>query len=482
MDNQVVNIDSQQRELYERIQAFSLDQPDTQLSFSTRLSRDNGWSMGYAQRVIEEYRKFVFLAVAAGHPVTPSDQVDQVWHLHLAYTRSYWQDFCPKTLKTQLHHNPTRGGSSEQLKFNDWYSRTLENYQQFFGQTPPIDIWPDPKNRFGRDLHFVRVNAQQNWLVPKPSLSCLPKVQQHRQTIILSLSFTLASAITGCQVASSIPNPLNFKGSEFLTFYFLLSTAVVFLAYCLRFYLRLSNGNQSQQSVSLDTYETAYLAGGKNRVVDTAITSLVQKGYVAAHPDQRMLTLKKTVEEVSHPLERAVAEAIASDGQIAKVRNSGTRKIDVIRDRLRQLNLLASQSQSFKTQTYPAILIAFLLGLGIAKILVGISRGKPIGFLFAMCIVITIIGLCFWFIPAHRSRYGDKILQDLRTRVRPTVFRQTDPQLPLVFALLGMAALPNDIFADLRRVFNPISSGDSGSSNGGGGDGGGGGCGGCGGG
>ncbi|MEO0455971.1 MAG: hypothetical protein AAF152_05215, partial [Cyanobacteria bacterium P01_A01_bin.114] len=74
---------AQQAELYERIQSFSLDQPDAQLSFSKRLARDNHWSLDYAQEVIEEYKKFAFLAVAAGHPVTPSDHVDQAWHLHL---------------------------------------------------------------------------------------------------------------------------------------------------------------------------------------------------------------------------------------------------------------------------------------------------------------------------------------------------------------------------------------------------------------
>ena len=98
----------QQAELYQRIQAFSLDNPDSDLSFSKRLARDNGWSAEYTQRVIAEYKKFAFLAVVAGHPVTPSDQVDQAWHLHLIYTHSYWGEFCPNVLQTPLHHGPTR--------------------------------------------------------------------------------------------------------------------------------------------------------------------------------------------------------------------------------------------------------------------------------------------------------------------------------------------------------------------------------------
>ncbi len=475
-----MKMDSQQIELYQRIQAFSLDQPDTQLSFSKRLARDNGWSLGYAQRVIGEYKKFTFLAVAAGHPVTPSDQVDQVWHLHLSYTRLYWQEFCPKVLQTPLHHDPTRGGSSEKLKFDDWYGRTLESYKQFFCQTPPIDIWSNPKDRFGRDLHFVRVNTQQNWLVPKLVLSCLPKVQ-HQKAAILSLLFTLASVVTGCQIVSTIPNPLSFTGSEFLTFYFLISIVAVLLASRLRAYLRRPNGNLVQRPVSLNAYETAYLAEGKNRVVDTAIASLVQKEYVTVQLDQRILVLNGTVEEFSHPVEQAVAKAIALDGCIDTVRSTVAQSINIIRDRLRQLDLLVSQNQSSKAQTYPATLIASLLGLGITKILVGISRGKPVGFLIMMCFVVAVIGLGFWLTPIHRSRYGDRVLQDLRTRVRSTVVSHTDPHLPLAFALLGMAILPNDMFADFKKVLTPVPSSGDGGGDGNGGCGGGGGCGGCGG-
>ena len=65
----------------------------------------------YTDRVIEEYRKFLYLLASAGHPVTPSDQVDQAWHLHLTYTRSYWEDLCEKTIGKPLHHGPTKGGA-----------------------------------------------------------------------------------------------------------------------------------------------------------------------------------------------------------------------------------------------------------------------------------------------------------------------------------------------------------------------------------
>lgn len=185
---------STERLLYERIQAFSLDTEDIQLPFSQRLARDNGWSIRYAQRAIEEYKKFAFLAIAAGHPVTPSDQIDQVWHLHLTYTRSYWEDFCSEVLQTSLHHEPTKGGETEDQKFDDWYSKTLESYEHFFSKEPPIDIWPAPEDRFGRDLQFVRVNTQQNWVLPKS------QVQKGAAATIASL---IALIVSGFYLESS---------------------------------------------------------------------------------------------------------------------------------------------------------------------------------------------------------------------------------------------------------------------------------------
>ncbi|MEO1005725.1 MAG: TIGR04222 domain-containing membrane protein, partial [Cyanobacteria bacterium J06638_38] len=64
------------KQLFARIEAFSLDKADADLTFSQRLATENNWNIEYANRVIEEYKKFVFLAVVTGHIVTPSEQVD----------------------------------------------------------------------------------------------------------------------------------------------------------------------------------------------------------------------------------------------------------------------------------------------------------------------------------------------------------------------------------------------------------------------
>lgn len=178
--------------LYQRLLAYEFDDPQAALPFSRRLARDNGWTHRGALRAIDEYRRFVFLALAAGHPVTPSDQVDQVWHLHLVYTRMYWLDFCPQVLGRSLHHGPTRGGAAEGGRYDEQYRRTLASYERCFGHPPPADLWPAPELRFGRDLGFVRVNRHACWLLPRSPEAWRFVLHRRLGRLLRSLRRTLA--------------------------------------------------------------------------------------------------------------------------------------------------------------------------------------------------------------------------------------------------------------------------------------------------
>jgi hypothetical protein len=145
---------------------YTFGPADAALPFARRLARENGWSAAHAERVIEEYRRFCFLAVTAGHEVTPSDAVDQAWHLHLTYTRDYWERFCPDVLGRALHHGPTAGGGAEQARYFEQYAETLKSYERAFG-VPPADIWPDAARRLIEDPKARRVHPRDGFVVPK---------------------------------------------------------------------------------------------------------------------------------------------------------------------------------------------------------------------------------------------------------------------------------------------------------------------------
>ncbi|MFT4602885.1 MAG: hypothetical protein ACI857_003072 [Arenicella sp.] len=158
-----------QTELWNRIKDFDLDVVGSQFTFTDRLSRENGWTLDYSVRVIDEYKRFMFLLCCTNGPLTPSDQVDQAWHLHLIYTQSYWRDFCDGVLKREIHHGPTKGGSDEKDKYSDLYQRSKDRYLEEFETDPPEDIWPPHAIRFGQ-LQFTRVNRHKYWVFPKLKL------------------------------------------------------------------------------------------------------------------------------------------------------------------------------------------------------------------------------------------------------------------------------------------------------------------------
>ncbi|WP_193211676.1 glycine-rich domain-containing protein [Luteolibacter marinus] len=153
-------------ELLRKLEALEIDKVDASLPFSARLARENSWDRGFARRVVDEYKRFIWLAMRAGHPVTPSEEVDEAWHLHLCYTRSYWDEMCGGILGRPLHHGPTEGGRVEAEKFSAWYGRTLESYRKHFGEEPPADIWPPAEIRF-RPSSIRKVDANGYWMIPR---------------------------------------------------------------------------------------------------------------------------------------------------------------------------------------------------------------------------------------------------------------------------------------------------------------------------
>lgn len=157
-------------QLWKKIDEFEIDDTQCEFTFSRRLARDNKWTHDFSLKVIAEYKKFIYLCCVGYGEITPSDSVDQAWHLHLTYTKSYWVDFCQKTLKKQVHHNPTKGGESEKRRYSSAYDSILIVYEREFGSLPPATLWPDNDTRFG-NIDFKRINLSDYWLIKRPKIS-----------------------------------------------------------------------------------------------------------------------------------------------------------------------------------------------------------------------------------------------------------------------------------------------------------------------
>jgi hypothetical protein len=158
-------------ELWIKLKDFSVESKNDlatiKFSFLERLAKENNWSIVYAIKVFDEYKKFLYLTIKSGHEVTPSDQVDQVWHLHLTYTHSYWDNLCKNILDCPLHHNPTKGGIVESTKYTNTYTETLKSYKTIFGHNPPANVWPETEKRMNNYKNLKRLNAIKYFILPK---------------------------------------------------------------------------------------------------------------------------------------------------------------------------------------------------------------------------------------------------------------------------------------------------------------------------
>ncbi|MEO8374707.1 MAG: hypothetical protein ABI471_05750 [Sphingomonas bacterium] len=146
---------------------YSIGPKDAALPFAARLARENGWSADHAERVIAEYKKFCFLAVTGDAALTPSDAVEQAWHLHLTFSRDYWERFCPEVLGRPFHHEPVAGGGAERHRYFEQYAETLKRYEQMFGEAVPTDIWPSAARRLIEDPKARRVHPRDAFIIPK---------------------------------------------------------------------------------------------------------------------------------------------------------------------------------------------------------------------------------------------------------------------------------------------------------------------------
>ena len=107
------------------------------------LKYKHGWIPAFATRALEEYRRFAFLALASSSMITPSECIDEVWHLHILHTNNYEQ--FAKACGTKLQHIP--GMPNEKERFEPHYDRTHELYFLVFGDRPPSSHWPRSENR-----------------------------------------------------------------------------------------------------------------------------------------------------------------------------------------------------------------------------------------------------------------------------------------------------------------------------------------------
>lgn len=265
-----------------RLSQYSPDAPDAPVPYSQRLAETEGWSRLYTLTVIEEYKRFAYLAVFAGHPVTPSESIDAAWHLHLQYSKEYWTVFCGEVLRAPLHHAPGIGAPDEDDAYAQHYAQTLESYRRTFGEEPPADVWPRPEQPEAAQASetIVPTRHAPDPVMPPPASTA----RSFMPSVWLVIGVSLIAITTN--VASDV-HVLSYSGPRFLAFYLSVCVMACLLIRGLHraAYSRnpwgAAGGSVPRQ---LTPAEAALIAGDATRMAQVAALTLLDAGAIRIVP------------------------------------------------------------------------------------------------------------------------------------------------------------------------------------------------------
>lgn len=423
--------------------------------FVDALARTTGWSPVTSQRVVEEYRRFLWLAGTATEVVSPSPAVDRAWHLHLLDTRSYWDELCATVLQRPLHHEAGDGSLVARRQLKLAYERTWTAYRAAFGD-PPADLWPDPDEpEPPPTLHVQRsggIARRLPWiaLAGLPCLALIPALPWRR----------LLAAWLG------VPELVGYLVPGVLLGMLLMWQAA----------RRRREDNRlpeiaSPDLVALDRHDIGYLARGPRGAIEVAVTELVAAGEF--EPDATGLRARRSPAEprdaaksprASNPLRTLVRAAIARrpDAALADQLPSSSRVQTLLEPDLAAANLLVPEHRHARLDRFTAVAcLALGVLFGIKVVLSPDGSAMKIGAallpLFALVALVSCLGTTT---PGARAR-------SIVTRLRAAFTlpdgrtRAADDYADLV-ARFGPDSLRGSTLDDLATLLAPPLSDGSG--------------------
>jgi uncharacterized protein (TIGR04222 family) len=302
-----------------------------------------------------------------------------------------------------------------------------------------------------------------------------------------------------------IHNPIaDIHGPPFLLVYGVIALVVIVVAY-VSAKPRDRTGLHEPPPVpgAFDPYEVAYLRGGKNAVIRTALYALHQRGLMELLPKSwfkpaRIVAKADPGAAVALTrLEERVFRSLVSPVEPSSPFQNVALAVDVerlcepLRNKLESEELLRPAAARKSAMRPPLVASAVLVSLTLYKI--AMAEGRPFGFL----IILTVVALVLLWIlvaPGARARISDRGTAYLKrlqlaygNMVRPAATRTGESSQPDMasVALVGLFGLgilsgtPDAAFADLFARSAAAGGGcGSGCGGGGGGGCGGGGCGG----
>jgi hypothetical protein len=133
-------------ELWSNIEQLNL------VLISDRMLIKHKWTQERTVTAIDGYRKYLYLTQVFQNPISPTSDVDSIWHEHILHTNKYAID-CQKVFGKFLHHFPTPSKwKAEQLKKMNCQSPCC-NHADCCNDNPSL-------NKPKREYIFLKTDAE----------------------------------------------------------------------------------------------------------------------------------------------------------------------------------------------------------------------------------------------------------------------------------------------------------------------------------
>ena len=271
---------------------------------------------------------------------------------------------------------------------------------------------------------------------------------------------------------------LDWTAGPFLTLYVLLYVACLIAGKVLA-NARLAEGRPGSVS---DPEEAAVLGRGRERLGEVIASRLVERGALKVEKGKLVPQPGARGESATESRILSLPSPITWSS-LRKVTDAAAGEIE---RRLVLRGLLQEDGDAMRAALFACLPLFGLLLLGLAKALVGSSRGHPVGFLVFFMIVTAGTIFVRWMGAPRQTRAGKDALLNAVERADRLKLAPAQGEAAMAVALFGTGVLATGALGEFHRM--RTSSGDGGggdggsSSSGDGGSGcGGGGCGGCGG-
>lgn len=200
-------------------------------------------------------------------------------------------------------------------------------------------------------------------------------------------------------------------GPTFLRFYLL--TALVVVVGSLVYRSRMLAGQPTVGAGRLGPQQVAYLNGGDQLAIWTALGGLRGSGAVGVGPDRR-LTADGSLPSGVTPLDQAVHHAARNHLHTRELARDQrvVRALTELREGLERQGLALPPEQRAAARRGAWWVLA-LMALGAARIAAGLANGRPVGFLLIACLVLIVPLVLLARVP-WRTRAADAALRELR--------------------------------------------------------------------